>query len=284
MMYKIILIGANGFFGKNILDSFSKKKYVIKKVFRNTNLNKINFKNYDYLINAAAEVYNEKKMFKCNTLLVENILKKCIRENKNIKIIHFGSSGEYGALEKKLSEKDLLTPRTVYEGTKAAASMLVKSYSEYFKIKSIIIKPFSVYGLHENPTRLIPNIFRSLMGKQNLKIYNGNHDYVYIKDLILFLKKIISKNLIKKNGEILNFGSGISYSNKQILNFCEKILDRKSNAIFIKKFNKVYDKKLWCCNNKYLLNNFKFKYTIKSGIRDYAKNYQKFYKINFTVL
>ena len=173
-MKKIILIGANGFFGKNILLTLG-KKYKIKKFFRNSDINKISFNNYDIIINAAAEVYNEKEMFQSNVNLVKNILEKIIKENKKIKLIHFGSSGEYGAIEKKLSEKELLVPRTVYEGTKAAATMMIQAYSKYFKLKSIIIRPFSVYGLHENSTRIMPNIFRHLMGRQKLKIFDGYH-------------------------------------------------------------------------------------------------------------
>ena len=225
MKKKIILIGSNGFFGKNIINFF-KKKYIIKKIYRRDSIQKINFKNYHFIINAAADVYDEKSMFKNNTKLVFDILHKIIKENKQIKFIHFGSSGEYGAANKQSKESDLIIPRTVYEATKAAGTMLVQGYSKNFKIKSIIIRPFSIYGLYENKTRIMPNIFRHFLIQKKLNIYDGYHDYVYIDDLILFIKKLITENRIKNYGEIVNFGSGKQFSNLQILNICEKVFKK----------------------------------------------------------
>jgi len=279
MKKKIILIGANGFFGINIYNFF-KKEFIIKKVFRKTKLKKINFKKYDYVINAAADIYNEENMFRNNTFFTFRILKKIINENKNIKLIHFGSSGEYGAANKKLHEKDLIEPRTIYESTKAAATMLVAGYSKYNNINSMIIRPFAVYGMYENKTKILPNFFRYFLNSQPLKIYKGFQDYVYIKDLLLFLNKIIKKNLVKNYGEILNFGSGKQYSNADIFKFCKKYFPKKideENVYYIDKFQKIYHKKIWCSNNQYLLKNFKFKFkfNVDQGIRDYISIYLK---------
>ena len=110
---------------------------------------------------------------------------------------------------------------------------------------------------------------------KELKIYNGYHDYTYIDDLILFLDLLIKKKLITEFGEITNFGSGKQYSNFAILKFCEKIFKKKSNAKIIKKFQKIYDKKIWCSNNKYLIKrfNYKHKFSIQKGIEYYSKIY-----------
>ena len=93
------MVGSNGFFGKNIINFFSKNNY-IKKISRKNNINKLNFKNFDFIINCATDVYDESQMFKNNTAIVDKILKKILSENPNIMMIHFGSSGEYGAAEK----------------------------------------------------------------------------------------------------------------------------------------------------------------------------------------
>ena len=273
---KVILIGSNGFFGKNIINFFPKNIF-IKKIYRKDNIDRVNFKNFDFIINSAADVYDEKKMFKNNTFLVPKVLEKILKENPKMKLIHFGSSGEYGGVEKKSDEKDLILPRTIYEGTKAAATMLVQAYSKQFKIKSIIIRPFSIYGQYENKTRILPNIFRHFVNNQKLKMYDGFHDYTYINDLILFLEKLIKKNLIKNYGEIVNFGSGKQYSNFEILKICEKIFNKKSKAIKIKKFQRIYDKKIWYADIKILKKKFNHnhKFSIKKGIEHYLKIYKK---------
>ena len=64
------------------LNSF--QNFYIKKVSRKDNINRLNFRNFDILINTAADVYDESKMFKNNTLLVNNILSKIIKEKIEI--------------------------------------------------------------------------------------------------------------------------------------------------------------------------------------------------------
>ena len=283
MKKKILLVGSKGFFGKNI-NKYFKKKFYIKNITRKANINKIKLKNFSYIINCAAEVYNDKKMFKNNTALIDSILKKIIYENKKIKIIHFGSSAEYGNLKFPAKENSLLKPRTVYESTKAASCLLVEGYSRQYDLKSVIIRPFAVYGPHENLTRLIPNIFRHFMFNENLTIYNGFHDFVYINDMIKFIKFIINKNESFYDGKIINFGSGKQYSNFQILKICENIFKKKSKCLLIKKFQRSYDSLIWKNNNFYLKKKIKFrlKYNIYDGIKSYYNTIKK-EKINIKI-
>ena len=221
----IILIGANGFFGKNI-QLFLKNKYNFKNIKRNDNFKNLNFQNFTHVINCAAEVYNDKKMMENNSLLVDVLLKKMINQNKLIKLIHFGSSAEYGLLHSPAKETNQLKPRTVYEATKASSCLLVKGYSDQYKLNSVIIRPFSIYGPHENLTRLLPNIFRHFMFNDNLRIFGGYHDFVYINDMIRFIDILLKKNHKFYDGKIINFGSGKQYSNYQILKICEKIFKK----------------------------------------------------------
>ena len=67
-------------------------------------------------------------------------------------------------------------------------------------------------------------IYLDTFNSKKLNIYDGYHDYVYIDDLILFIKKLITENRIKNYGEIVNFG-GKQFSNLRL-------------PIFVKKFSK----------------------------------------------
>ena len=86
-MKKILLIGANGFFGKNISIKLN-KFFQIKKFLRKDNLLSINFSKFDVIINCAAEVYDEKKMLQLKDFK-ENILKLSYGKKKHflVKII-----------------------------------------------------------------------------------------------------------------------------------------------------------------------------------------------------
>lgn len=65
---KILIIGKNGFFGRSLEKSL--KFHKLKLIGRKDELEKINLKKFDVIINCAADIYNEKKMFYSNTLLV----------------------------------------------------------------------------------------------------------------------------------------------------------------------------------------------------------------------
>ena len=270
---KILIIGKNGFFGRSL--KYKLSNHTIKLIGRKNDLNKIDLKNFDFIINCAADIYNEREMFKSNTFLVYKLLENYINQKSKAKIIHFGSTGEYGNSKISPSENSLLRPNSVYTGTKAAATMLLQSFSNEFKIPCLILRTFTVYGPYENQSRLIPFIFRSLILKKKLDIYYGYQDYFYIDDLCNIINKIINKWNIKSYGEILNLGSGKVYKNSEILKICEKITKLKSKVRFIKKFSESNHNKYYNYDQKpprirfkkYL--NFKNITNIEEGIKNY---------------
>ena len=74
-MKKILLIGANGFFGKNISIKLN-KFYKIKKFYRNDNLSSINFSKFDQIINCAARSIMKKKCLKITVFYLFKFVKK----------------------------------------------------------------------------------------------------------------------------------------------------------------------------------------------------------------
>ena len=268
---KILLIGSNGFFGKNFYQKL-KSKFDVKRANRKTNIFKLNFKKFDFIINCAAEVYQEKLMFKNNTSFVFKIIEKYLYDKSSAKIIHFGSSGEYGRYGRPTSERDLLKPTTSYEATKGA-TLLLQGLSKNFKIPSIIFRPYSIYGPMENASRLIPTIFRHFLFNENLKIYDGYHDFVYIDDVSNIILGICKKNWKNKfYGEIINIGSGVQHSNYKVLKICENVVNKKSHAKLKKGFQRIYDNNKWLANTSKMKKfNIKTKTNLEEGIKKYWK-------------
>ncbi len=270
---KILLIGSNGFFGRNFYNVL-KKNFYVKRANRKTKIFKLDFEKFDFIINCAAEVYKEKLMFKNNTVLVFKIVKKYLSDNSSAKIIHFGSSGEYGRYGRPTSETDSLKPTTSYEATKGAATLLLQGLSRNFNIPSIILRPYSIYGPMENASRLIPTIFRHFLFNENLKIYNGYHDFVYIDDVSDIILDICKRDWKDKYcGEIINIGSGKQYSNYEVLKICEKVVKKKSCAKLNKGFQRKYDNHKWLANTSKMK---KFRINVKTNLEDGIKKYWKY--------
>ena len=216
---------------------------------RKDNLLSINFSKFDVIINCAAEVYDEKKMLQNNCIIPFQICEKILKENKNCKLIHFGTSLEYGKNDKAHKENFILKPDHLYASTKSAATLMTQSFSKQYDVKSIIIRPYSVYGPFENSSRLLPNIFRNIIFGKEINIFNGYHDFVYIDELMIFLKFLIKTKMNIFDGRIINFGSGKQLSNIDVFNKVTKVLKKeKSNFKMIRVFNRKYDNKNWKAN------------------------------------
>jgi dTDP-D-glucose 4,6-dehydratase len=139
-----------------------------------------------------------------------------------------GSSAEYGRHMEPTRETSELRPTTVYEGTKAAASMLVRGYAHNYSLQAVIVRPYCVFGNYSKPNLLIPMIIEAIRKNKFMKIYKGVHDFIYVKDFIRGIDKIIQKKNKCHSGEVINLGSGKQLSNFKVLNCVQKIFGKQN--------------------------------------------------------
>jgi nucleoside-diphosphate-sugar epimerase len=272
----LVLIGANGLIGRSFIYKYS-KKYKIIKCLRKDDLSKVLHKHKPSIIfNSSGEPYDEKKMFFTNVLIVKKIIDYCIN-NKSF-LIHLGSSAEYGRHMEPTRETSELRPTTVYEGTKAAASMLVRGYAHNYSLQAVIVRPYCVFGNYSKPNLLIPMIIEAIRKNKFMKIYKGVHDFIYVKDFIRGIDKIIQKKNECHSGEVINLGSGKQLSNFKVLNYVQKIFGKQNESNFkiINKKYKSYDSDMWVGNIKHALKKYKFKckYSFEEALCDMKKNYK----------
>jgi nucleoside-diphosphate-sugar epimerase len=138
-----------------------------------------------------------------------------------------------------------LEPETIYEGTKAAASMLARSFSITYGIPTLIIRPFTVYGPGEKPSKFI-SFLLSLPDK--IRLSEGVHDYVYIDDFVCILLEVVSS--CKRLFEIVNIGTGKQTSNLEVVRTVERIT---GHIFYMEPAQaKAYDSSSWVCDTEYL--------------------------------
>jgi nucleoside-diphosphate-sugar epimerase len=144
-----------------------------------------------------------------------------------------------------MAEHMSLEPETMYEGTKAAATMLARSFSISYGIPILVIRPFTVYGPGEKPSKFIPLL---LALPDKVRLSEGAHDYVYIDDFVRILLEIISS--CKSLFDIVNIGTGKQTSNLEVVRTVERI----TGQIFYMEpaQGKPYDSSSWVCDTEYL--------------------------------
>jgi nucleoside-diphosphate-sugar epimerase len=142
------------------------------------------------------------------------------------KLVITGGSSEYGQKPALLQESDVLQPVTFYGATKAAATLLFQQYARSRSRPVVILRPFSIYGPWEAPTRLVPRaILAALLGLElPLTAPGYRRDYVYVEDVVQACLLAAQKDL--PPGEILNIGTGAQTSNEALVELVEQLSGR----------------------------------------------------------
>jgi len=242
---RILVTGGAGFIGSHLVDRLIKENHKVIVIdnlttgkeeninpqaeFHNLDIydfEKIKplFEKIDFVFHLAAisqilvSIKDPVETSKVNILGTINVFKAAI-EAKVKRVIFASSSSVYGNQE-KLPLKENMRPNPVnpYALQKLVGEQFAKLFTKLYGIPIISLRYFNVYGPRIN----INSDYSSVIGKflkqkaegKPLTIFgNGEQtrDFCYIDDVVdATIKAIKSKKL--KGGEVINIGSGKSYS------------------------------------------------------------------------
>lgn len=162
-------------------------------------------------------------MVRVNTMGTLTLLEASLEVPYEV-FVNIGSSAEYGMKSKPMNEHDLLEPQSVYAATKASGTLLCQVFAKLYDKPIVTIRPFTVYGPYEEAFRFIPTVIRSIIAGQRVMLTKKTlrHDYVYIDDMVdaclIALKK--GSTLM---GTICNVGTGVEYTNAQVVQMLFRI-------------------------------------------------------------
>jgi nucleoside-diphosphate-sugar epimerase len=152
-----------------------------------------------------------------------NLLNACSKVGFE-RFIAVGSSSEYGTKDRPMKESDLLEPVDFYGVAKAAASLFCQCFAKLYDMPVSIIRPFSVYGYYEAPTRLVPSVINACIRGKNPRLLSPSsvRDFIFVEDLITaFL--MLASNKTERGGETYNVGYGKQYSVSDLVSKVIKI-------------------------------------------------------------
>ena len=291
---EIILTGASGFIGSNLVDFFIKKKILFsiissnsinKKKLKKTFKNKINFfnkispkKEYILLHCASPNDITSNRDFKksCNGNLIYTYKILNIIKNSNLKkIIYLSTAQVYGLnLKNNVTEKTPLLPKNNYGLFHKFTEDLIFCLKSQFnlKCKIIILRVSNVLGVpkiySKNIFRLLPQDICKNLKKKNKALMKSSgkqyRNFISITNLLEIIYKIINKNV---NTGIYNIGE----KNMTVINLVKKIIDVYNNnsKLIINNQSPKKVKKLNYISNKILNEiNFQPKNNFKNTIKD----------------
>lgn len=245
-MKKILIVGGTGFLGFHLAKHYAKKKklkiislsrkkpkktrriqgvkYIYCDISKKNKLFEIlkKQKNIKYIINFGGEVEHKKlkKTFSSHYNGLKNLAEFFMKKDIK-KFIQIGSSLEYGNCRSPQRESNDLKPRSNYSKAKAFSSKFLINLFKRLNFPIIIVRPYQVYGPHQDLNRLIPFVINRCLNDKKFECSSGLQfrDFLYIDDFINCIASLLKKNF---KGEIFNVGSGNVIQIKELINLIQK--------------------------------------------------------------
>jgi nucleoside-diphosphate-sugar epimerase len=227
---KIVVTGASGFLGSNLVNKLKEHGHDVLSILRTTPdpLKMIVTYEPDILVHCAWKGGNNYENINdisqiSNVFDGVELLKVIASLPKKPKFIGFGSFAEYGDINNIATEDDFEKPINMY----GLSKLTFKNYSESFcKMHDISwswIRPCYVYGPGDVSTRLIPSVINKLLANKPVFLDSCNKiiDYIYIDDFINFTYNVI----IGSSHGVYNICSGQQYKLRDVIQIIATLLN-----------------------------------------------------------
>ncbi len=104
------------------------------------------------------------------------------------------------------TEETPLDPRSPYSASKTGADLIVRAYSETYKMPINITRCSNNYGPYHFPEKLIPLIIKNILEGKKLPVYGRGEnvrDWLYVEDHAKAIDMVLNNG---REGEVYNIG------------------------------------------------------------------------------
>ncbi len=282
---------AKDFLNLNGSNLFQKFKFIRMNLEDRDNLPKL-FKDqkFDVVCNLAAQagvrysIENPETYIDSNLVGFLNIL-ECCRNHNIKKLVYASSSSVYGDNEKTPFEEIDNTdkPISLYAASKKSNELMAHSYSHLFKLNTIGLRFFTVYGSWGRPDMAYYLFADAITKDKAIKVFNNgdlSRDFTHIDDIVIGVKSaILSDSPNKKLYELYNIGNNKPVVLTKFIESIEKYLGKKA----IKKILPMQDgdvKKTWASISKIKKDyNFQNNVSLDKGIKEFINWFKVYHKV-----
>jgi len=245
--------------------------------------------NFDMVCNLAAQggvrysIENPEAYIDSNVTGFLNIL-ECCRHHNVKRLVYASSSSIYGNSDdipfKETANVD--APISLYAATKKSNELMAHTYSHLYKIETIGLRFFTVYGPWGRPDMAMFLFTDAIINNKHIKVFNNGNlsrDFTYIQDITTGLVNTLVKD--SKDAslyKLYNIGNGKPV---QLLDFIAS-LEKVLGTIAVKKMLPMQagDVHQTFANTTSLERDYNYKpqITIDKGIKEFVSWYKCFYK------
>ncbi len=213
---------------ENIADLFQQPDFTFNQVdIRDSEQLSDNFYGIDWVFHLAGladivpSIEQPKDYYETNVNGTFNVL-QAAREAGVSRFIYAASSSCYGIPETYPTPESAKTkPQYPYALTKYMGEQLVMHWQQVYKMPSVCLRLFNVFGPNSRTTGAYGAVFgvflaQKINGKEFTVVGDGEQtrDFTYVSDVVKAFVKAAESNV---KGEIFNVGSGGSYSINELV-------------------------------------------------------------------
>ena len=142
-------------------------------------------------------------------------------------VVRLGSSTEYAASPRPLTEDAALHPRGFFGATKAAGSLLLQAAAAERGVRAAVLRAFQVYGPGDHPSRLVPVVLAAARTGGTVPLPAGlsRRDWVWVGDVVDACVRAANDEALPP-GAVLNIGTGVQTSTEELVATAEQVTGR----------------------------------------------------------
>ena len=190
----------------------------------------------DAVVNFAAESFVDRSIANADPFLVSNIRGAFtlldITKKQKKRFVHISTDEVFGSIENDSAvETSKFNPSSPYAATKAAAELLINSYTTTYDCDCVITRCTNNYGPRQYPEKLIPKTILLANKDKKIPVYgNGKNirDWIFVDDHCEAVLRIL---LDGKSGESYNISANNEVDNLTIIRKILNILNKSEDLI-----------------------------------------------------
>jgi len=124
------------------------------------------------------------------------------------RVVHIGTSNEYGFANGLISELTPLNPSGIYGSTKAAGLLVARERARTLAVPFVAARVFGMYGPLEGEHKFVPHVMRAARTGASVELTAGEQvrDYTYVGDVAQAC--VLMASGAGQNLDVINLASG----------------------------------------------------------------------------